>query len=120
MVLSWRASSEEELSRAAFDGTGDMYTIFSTHENVIAQDNTCENKAFEELVSLDGEAFEFFYPRFSINGKITTEGADIKTVREALIEHFNSQHEQKEVFEKELVALIKLMVSIDPDSFHFP
>lgn len=47
-----------------------------------------EDRALELLGFLDGEALEFYYDAFALDGELTTEVYSYYTVRTAFLEHF--------------------------------
>ena len=70
MVLSWRAS-EPQPSNRVFDGTGDVKMFLFYLENVILLGKEPHEKSLALLAYLDGDAFRFFFDRFTDAGELT-------------------------------------------------
>ena len=89
MVLLWRGGKEDG-SLSQFDGSkpADFHKFFFVFENVATSGKSDEERAFELLRYLEGDAFDFFYQSFVKNGDISADGSDYQKVKKALVERF--------------------------------
>lgn len=66
MVLSWRsAASSSSSSLHVYSGAGDGEMFFFFVENVVMKGADDANKVWELLGHLHGDAFKYFYDRFT-------------------------------------------------------
>lgn len=108
MVLSWRADTPEASSRV-FTGTGDVKLFMFYFENVLMRGKDLQEKSYELLAHLDGEAFQFFFERFTTAGVLRDEAKEFENVKNAFFDRFQKKEEPQDVIREATDA------SLDPE-----
>lgn len=107
MVLSWR---DNDKTNRIFDGSGDLKIFMFYFENVAMRGKPQEDKCHELIAHLDGEAFRFFFEKFTEDGKLSDEETDFERVKAVFIEEYGLKEERQEIIRQATEA------TLDPQS----
>ena len=80
-----------------FKGDEDARKFFYIYENVIVKGLPDTTKAEKIVAYLGGDAFDFYFDRFTMDNGPTAEAKSYQTVKDAMLKKFSTQKSEAEV-----------------------
>jgi len=88
-----------------FKGLGDARKFFYVFENVITKEQTEIERADKICEYPSGDAFDFYFERFTMDNKPTQDATVYSTVKEVMLDKFSTKKTEAEVM-KEAINLV--------------